>query len=231
MPHRHGADCTGFQRISASTLERGKPRRIAHHASVVKETVIDLGCSAELPELGQFGIGILVVRAGPAVQPEILHFTDQCRWRLERIHDMYQVEFPAKRGNLFRFPSAARFPTKLKLATLGFFEKSFHAGNVLARRRKTSRALENHKCRIKLTRHGKSFVPRPADRGVEAEVATMLPVMIVERRVPVSRAGGPVSDNLPSFHRELKPRRRGGAPAGGGWQFGEPVEAGVNLDT
>ena len=112
---------------------------------------------------------------------------------------MHQIEFPAKHGNLFRFPSAARFPTKLKLAALGFFKKSFHAGNVLARRRKTGWALEDYERCVKFTRHSKGLIPRPPDRGIETKMATMLPVMIIKRRMPISRAGRPVGDDLPSF--------------------------------
>ena len=205
-------------------------RSVAHHVGVIEETVVHRGGPAELTELREFFAGIAVLCTGPAVQSKILHLTGQRRWRLEWIHDVHQVEFLAERSHLLRLPSTARFPAKLKLTAFSFFKKTFHPGNVLAGRRETGRTLEDDKGRIKFTRHGKCFVPRPPDCGVETEMATVLPVMVIERRVPVGRTGSAVGDNLPSFHGKSEPSRRSSAPTGGSRQFGQPIETGVNLD-
>ena len=152
-------------------------------------------------------------------------------WRdLERVTNMDEFEFPAERGDLHRFPRAARFPAEEEFATLGFFEKSFQTGNVFSGRGETGRALEENEKRTEFLRHGKRLIPCPADGGVETKMAAVLPVMIVETGALVGGAGRAMGDDLPGFQGKLEVCRRIGAPAGSGLKFWQLIKTGVNLN-
>jgi len=170
-----------------------------------------------------------VARAGETVQAEVLKLAGGGR-SFQRVNDVNEIEFPAEFGDLLRFPRAARFPTKKKFAAFGAFKKFFQTGDVVGGWRETRRALEEDENGAEFLRDGESFVPRPADGGVETEVAAVLPVVLGEASAFVGGTRGAVGDDLPRFERKLKIFRRGGAPTGGGLQARQLVESGINFD-
>ena len=112
---------------------------------------------------------------------------------------MDEVEFPAERGDLVRFPRAARFPAEQKLAAFGTLKKAFHTGNVFRGGAEAGWTLEKDAKCAEFFCHSKCFVPRPTDCGIKSEVATLLPVMIVKPGTLVGGATGTMCDDLPSF--------------------------------
>ena len=139
-----------------------------------------------------------MARAGETVQAEVLKLAGGGR-SFQRVNDVNEIEFPAEFGDLVRFPRAARFPTEKKFAAFGAFKKFFQTGDVVGGWRETRRALEEDENGAEFLRDGESFVPRPADGGVETEVAAVLAVVVVEPGPFVGGAGRPVSDDLPGF--------------------------------
>ena len=158
-----------------------------------------------------------MARAGETVQAEVLKLAGGGR-SFQRVNDVNEIEFPAEFGDLLRFPRAARFPTQKKFAAFGAFEKFFQAGDVVSGRRETRRTLEENENGAEFLRDGKSFIPRPANGGVETEVTAVLPVVVVEPCAFVGGTGGAVRDDLPRFECKLKIFRRGGAPTRSGFQ-------------
>ena len=92
------------------------------------------------------------------------------------------------------------------------------------------RALEEHHARTERPGHVESFVPGPTNRRVEPEVTAVLAITRVETRAFVGRTGRAMSNDLPRLDGELKIRRRRGAPAGSGFDLGQLIKAGVDLD-
>lgn len=168
--------------------------------------------------------------AGEAVESEVLDPTRKARCGREGINDREEIEFVAQLGDKGRLPVAARFPGELELAAFGAFEEATEVGDVFGGGGEAGRALKDDDGGVQLARHGKCFVPGPADGGVKPEVAAVLPVVVVEAGAPVGGTGRTMGDDLPGFERELEFRRHDGAPAGGGCQFWQLMEGGGDFD-
>ena len=139
-----------------------------------------------------------MLRARDSMQAKVLQLAG-CGRRLERVDDVNEFEVAAERRDLFGSPRAARLPAEAELAAFRLLEESLQSGNMFRGGGEARRALKEHQKCAEFLRHGEGFVPRPADGGVEAEVAAVLAVVIVEPGPLVGGAGCPMSDDLPGF--------------------------------
>ncbi len=163
------------------------------------------------------------------MKAEVANLADGNRLGLEGIKHGDQIKFLAQGSDELRIPLAARFPAHVEFAALGVLEETAQVGDVFFRRAETLRALEEHQARTERPGHVKGFVPRPANCRVEPEVTAVLAITGAETRTLVGRAGRAMGDDLPGLDGELKVGRRGGAPAGGSFDLGQLIKAGVDF--
>ena len=214
---------------SAGQQQLLKTLAVVGHGQIVEQAVGRLSVRADRPQPGQLLGGIAVTRTGHPVKAEVANLADGDRFGLERIEHGDQIEFLAQGRDELGIPLAARFPAHVELPALGVLEEAPQVGDVFFRRAETLRALEEHQPCTERPGHVESFVPGPANRRVEPEVTAVFAIARAETRAFVGWAGRAMGDDLPRLDGELKIRRRRGAPAGGGFDLGQLIKAGVDL--
>jgi len=211
------------------TQQLSKALPVIPHRHVVEHAVARLPAVRERVEALQFLGRMAVARAGCAVESEIADSADGDWFGLERVEHGDQIEVPAQRRDERCIPVPTGFPAHVKLAAFGVLEKATQARGVLFRWAKTLRALKEHEHCAEGFGHRDGFVPGPANRRVEPEMATVFAVARVQAGATVGGTGRTMGDDLPGFQREFKIGRRRGPPARRGLDLRQLVKARIDF--